>query len=523
MSRPSRPERTAWRYLLFLALYALLVAGYVGVRFAWGWQDDDAARLTRHSQNVYLEATAQPSSGAYPFGYAYPALNTVLSHVTGLPIAMMQTYVQPFLIVLLVPVAYAAFRSLTGERATALLASLLLFLQPEFLFESMRSSHAKVTWLLALTMLFVLARSLREQHGGWALGRWVFLFYLAAFALIASSSFFASSYLFGVAFAFAGGWVLARWRGEQWPSSRLARLTYVALSCSILLFLSLFYLYRPSLLQLRELGNAAAQVATLVLGADATNPYGYVASAWRAPWLYPVLTLLNWLVLGISFLAWLLKGRALLRRDRLPPHLLLLWLLYTAFALLLAISILLDLSGVLSANLQVRLFPHFMILAIPMASQILARGAHRFSRQGPWPRRAAVAALLVGMLFLSGASLLKATSEPLLNNHWWFHSSEEMQAASWAGEHLLDTTIWVGLGRRLSSITAEQDNWKEHDLWAVTGELQDYADNFLISESMAAAAARQQVALPDLFPHLRVYDSGPVQLHHVRPQTPYQR
>ncbi len=74
----------------------------------------------------------------------------------GNPLETLQLVLQPFLVVLLVPVAYAAYRTLIGSAPVALLASLLLFLSPEFLFEATRSSHAKVTWLLALTTLFVL-------------------------------------------------------------------------------------------------------------------------------------------------------------------------------------------------------------------------------------------------------------------------------------------------------------------------------------------------------------------------------
>ncbi|MCX7855443.1 MAG: hypothetical protein N2556_05645, partial [Anaerolineae bacterium] len=164
---------TGW-YLFLLAGYVLLAAGYIGARFLWNWTSTDDARLTVAAEAVYAEGTILPSE-TYPFGYGYPALNTFLSHLTGLSIRTLQVYVQPFLVVLLVPLAFAAYRNLTGRPETAMLASLMLFLQPEFLFESARSSHAKLTWALALSLLSALAASFRAAGAGRPIGKWVVL------------------------------------------------------------------------------------------------------------------------------------------------------------------------------------------------------------------------------------------------------------------------------------------------------------------------------------------------------------
>ena len=92
-----------------------LLAGCVGLRFAWHGLDVDAVHLTTLSGNVVAEGTLSPSAGGYPYGYAYPALNTFLAHLTGVPLETLQLVLQPFLVVLLVPVAYATYRTFIGS------------------------------------------------------------------------------------------------------------------------------------------------------------------------------------------------------------------------------------------------------------------------------------------------------------------------------------------------------------------------------------------------------------------------
>lgn len=513
-------------YFLALALYALLVAAYVGLRFGWRWLDADAASLTILSQNVHNEGTLVPAAGAYALGYAYPALNTFLARATGVPVTILQTYVQPFLFALLVPVSYAAFRVLLGNRAVAALACLLLLLQPDLLFEGVRSSHAKFTWLLALGMLFVLSRSFQVEGSNRAFARWVLLFYMMAYGLISSNAFFASSYVFGLAFAFLGGWVLARWqRTPQASEGRLRRLLYVALACSVLVFLVAFYLYPPVQRQAWFLRTTIDRVAGFVLDVETgANPYRYVQVTWLSPGLYVMLSSLSWLVLGLSFVNWVQKGWALLgRRQTFPPGQLLLWLLYTGFAFLLALGVALDLAGTLSANLQVRLFPHVMIMAIPLAAEMVGRLVAGAWRRGRAARRAAVALLAVAALFFSAASLFKATNEPLLSNLWVFYSPGERAAAGWAGPHLAGPWVWLGPNNRLKPMLRLFGDWEEAGLSEYTGQTVADRYDLLLSEVTKMQAARLAMPLPEVWRRLRVYDNGDAALYHARPRTPYQQ
>lgn len=528
--QPVTPGRRPAAFLLLLAVYVLLLAGYVGLRFLWTTLDDDAIRLTALSRNVLVEGTLAPRSGAYPYGYTYPTLNTFLVHLTGLPLATIQVYVQPFLVTLLVPVSFIAYRSLTGSSVVALLAALLLFLSPEFLFEATRSSHAKVTWLLALTMLFILARSFGAGQAWRRLAPWVIAFYLATFALITSSAFFGSNYLFGIAFAFAMTYMLLRLRRTRGAvTTQMRRLSYVTVATLLLAFLFIFYLYGPALSVFNELQKSIDRVLVFVLGVEAesggANPYAYTQRTWLSPWAYLALTAFNWFVLLLSFAVWLRQGWALwMRRVEMPGHRLLLWLLYGSFGLLLALSVLLDLAGALSANLQLRIFPHLLLVGIPLAAEGLVAGL-RWARRSQ--RRAlAVAAPLALVLLLSYfslASLFKVTNEPLLSHWWRFYDRGEELSVQWVDSHVRNNQVWAGRDFRLPTVALAYGNWRQQRIRVDRSANPITARYVLWSDISQMRADRAGETLPDTRQFSRVYDAGGAALYYSRPKTPYQR
>lgn len=516
-------------YLLLLAVYSLLLAGYVGVRYGGRSLDGDAVSLTGLSQNVLAEGTLTPIAGAYPFGYAYPALNTFLAHLTGTPIGALQFIVQPFLIVLLVPISYAAYRSLTGRSRVALLASLLLFLSPEFLFEATRSSHAKVTWLLALCMLFILARSFQASQSLRRLPSWVAALYLVAFALITSSAFFAGGYVFGIASAFVVTNSLP-YLGQV-PivvPAQMRRLTYVTGSTLLLVFLFIFYLYPPALSASAVLKSTLDKLSYFFLdfeSSSSADPYRYVQSTWQSLWVYLALTVFNWSVLLMSFAVWLYQGWLLwMRREDMPAHRLLLWLLYGSFGLLMVLSVLVDLSGALSANLQLRVFPHFLLVGIPLASEGLV-AMIGWLRRGKRPLITKVAPVLLVALFsfFSLASLLKITNEPLLSNWWSFYASQEQQLVQWIGSHIRNNQVWTGREARLPTVVLAFGNWSQQGIRIDRSGIPISARYVLMSDITRMRADRIGDTLPDTRQFQRVYDGGGVELFYSRPRTPYQR
>ena len=229
-------------------------------------------------------------------------------------------------------------------------------------------------------------------------------------------------------------------------------------------------------------------------------------------------------MLALSFVSWLLKGRALLVRSRnVPSNVLLLWLLYPAFASLLALSVLLDVAGVLSANLQVRLFPYLMVVAIPLASEVLAQCVRRVRRSSVAAHWTVAALLALCVLYFSGASLLKATSDPLLSDNWVFYSTEERRAMEWTGTHLRNTSVWIGPGGRLRASSDVHGGWSDYGI-EVDANIQASESRYvLVSDAIEMLTIRLQVSLPDTRAHLKVYDSGDVSFYQLRPRTPYQR
>jgi len=510
-------------HLLLLAGYVFLAAGYIGARFLWNWTSTDDARLTVAAEYVYAEGTIVPTE-TYPFGYAYPALNAFLSHLTGLSVRTLQVFVQPFLVVLLVPLAFAAYRNLTGDPATGVLASLMLFLQPEFLFEAARSSHAKLTWAMALGLLYALAASFRCAEAGKPIGRWVVLSYLFAFGLTTSSAFFASSYLFAIACAF-GGWLLwRRWGHRQARrGAPLTRLLYVVLSCSVLLYVVIYHIYPPAGGQLSILRSIVDQVAMLLLGVEeATNPYRYVQVAWVSEQVYILLTLFNWTVLALSFFHWTLQAKRMAEgRDELPANRLFLWLLYGGFGLFLAISVVLDLSGALSANMQVRAFPHLMVVAIPLAAEALTGMVRRAGRSVA--RALLSGGLVLAVMGFSLASLLKVTNEPLLSYNWVFYADPERQAVEWLGQYGEGAQVWTGVDERLVALAEASDLWKARRLKAKGGRPTDRTVYFILSETMTLRAWRTGMELPEVFPYNRIYDNHFAAVYRPRASSPYGR
>ncbi|MFZ2361176.1 MAG: hypothetical protein WA040_17680 [Anaerolineae bacterium] len=524
----SGARRSAGPFLLLLAIYVLLLAGYVSLRYGGRVVQDDATALTLASQSVLAGATIAPPGG-YPHGYAYPTLNTFLAHLTGASIESLQSSIQPLLVVLLVPISFAAYRSLTGRRRVAMLASLLLFLSPEFLFEATRSSHAKMTWLLALTMLFILARSLRPgRHPGW-LVPWVAAFYLTTFALITSNTFFASGYIFGIAFAFTTTLILLSLkRVPPALGAPMRRLSYVTASTWLLVFLFVFYLYPPARSVFGELRSTLDRLSVFLLNVEPTagvDPYAYTQSTWLSLGVYLALTAFNWAVLLLSFAVWLRQGWLLwMRRIDMPAHRLLLWLLYGSFGFLMVLSVLVDLSGGLSTNLQLRIFAHFLLVGIPLASEgifALIAWARR-NRPSPLARAAPVALVALLSLFALGA-LLKITNEPLLSNQWSFYTEEERRSAQWVGSHVRNNQVWTGRDFRLPTVARAYGNWSQQNIRINRGGIPVNARYVLWSDVSQERADRIGEPLPDTRQSLIVYDAGGAELYYSRPKTPYQR
>lgn len=524
-ARAPRSPRRYTAHLALLLLYALAVAGYFVLRYAAHGADSDVSVFNRAIQAVREQGTLLYSGGSvYPHGFAYQAASAALLQVTGLSVQTLQTIVWPLLAGLgLALVAFVFYAEIAGDRRIALLASFLLFLQPDVLFVTLRGSHEKFDWPLILLALTLLCKGARSPKGRTVQ---VLLFYLAVFALTSTNAFFATTFLAAIVLSLLFATLAVSLSHRRLSEARdLRRLIYVSLSCGILLFVFMFYLYRPAILYLRELNRVSDQIGATILSFEAPGqPYAYISYGWISRQVYLGLTAFTWLLIGLSFAEWarqaieILKGRHTVSLENSLD-----WLLYAGFAFQIAVSIAVDYSGVLGQNLQLRVFPGFTILAVLM----VARGARRvFSslHLSGWTRRLALGLLLLAFAWFSVAALLKATNEPVLSNKWNFYARSEDSAIGWIEDYLGSGNVWSGIDERLREVynsrhAAGTEVSRKYHVFTLK------ADDRLVlfSEREQLRGMRMGIALPLVDDWPRVYDNGDVYLYYRRPVTPYQR
>jgi hypothetical protein len=510
--------------VLLLSGLALLIGSYALLRYGGWWSESDTQAFIRATTTVLQTGALAPAGQAYQNGYGYQVLVIWLATLTGLPLGLLQLITGALLAVWVVFPAWLCYREFTHSRLASSLAILVLLAQPEFVFPLLRGTHEKFTRGLMFLCLYLLLRSLRER-----VPRRIALllvgFYLCAYALIAFNTFMATSFILAVILALAllllVSWCLAPAGGPARPL--VTKLLYVAFSSFVIASIFIFYIYPPAQDQLRVLQNMADRLALLFLQVEgaALNPYTVVNSGWISLQVYFVLSLANWLLLAFSLFLWLGQSyRWLIHRAALPArHELALWAFYAAFAFLGFSSILVDVSGALSANLQHRIYPSFAMLAAPLAGAWLAERAVFASASPRW-RHAAVGLLLA---ILIGLSVLKATAEPLLSNYWVFYTPAEQASLVWAEQALRGRSLWTDpIGRVGAGYVIQTGREPVHitlDSYRPDRSTRDY----LLSQTTLLHQLRLGQSLPVQADSLVTYDNGQAQIYHRRPLTPFQK
>lgn len=522
---PSRRGQSAESWaLLGLFVYMLLVGGYFLIRYQGRWAEADSAAFTKMIRVFSSAGRLVPSNDygeVYPNGYAFQVISTFLLKTTGLEVATLQQLIYPFLAALVVLPAWMMYRELLGGVRKALIATLLLFTQPEFLFVILRSSHEKFTRTLMLLCLFLLCRSFKLQQRPLLFAAHVGLFYLATFSFISSNNLLAHSFIFAVVLALGVGRVLkSRVHSGFQNNPILQRLGYASMICMGLVYLFTFYVYSPAQHDLIVLHNIWQRIVALFLDVqqETTNAYTQVAVGWISLPIYFTVSIANWLVLLGSFAIWLSQSwRWVVRRSEQPSQMAwLLWLFYTAFALQGVISAVADASGSIG-NLQHRLFPSFSIMAVAMVAGALGGWRpRRFDR----PLRAGAALVVGALAFLS---VLKATNEPILSNKWTFYRENELMAVAWTDAHMQNAEIWTEFDERLGMayFTNRGSLRNKNQLFA--DDLRVATRTIVVTQVTRLRGARLGRSLPVPVDALRVYDNGAAQVYHLRPQSPYQR
>ena len=513
-------------WALLLVAFALVVALAFVLRYRGLWTEQDTSGMTSLIENVRQEATLLPTSGKlYDHGFSYQAVTAFLLELTGLPVQQLQTIVWPLLAApILALMALAFFSQTAQDRRTAALASLFLLFQGDLLFSIVRGSHEKLDWPLTLLALMLLIRG--AGHPLRSLLLHVFLFYLVVFAMMTTNVFFASTFIVAILLSLVLGLVVGAFlRRGPLVGDDQRRLMYVTLSCIILLFIVGVYLYPPALRNLRLLAGIGEQVSTVMLGFSPTaSPYQAAAFSWIDSTTYLGLTLFTWLLIAGSFVEWLLWTRAVLKRERaVGIRQNMAWLLYAGFAIQVAIGIVIDFSGVLAQNLQLRIFPGFTMMAVVLMAHLVRRifaalASHVSARRV----LQILAALLFGWFAL--ASVLKAANEPILSNKWVFYSASEAGAVEWADGNVKSAYVWTALDERLYEAGAFLRGGGSENRNIFKGyRFSGYEGYVLFSERERLRGIRMGLPMPSVLDWSRVYDNGDVFMSHRRPQTVFQK
>lgn len=520
---PSHRSTGARLEVIILLTATALVAGYAAMRFGGRWGETDSNVFATAIRAVVEEGRLVPDRYAYSNGYGFPVLAAFLVQVTGLSVAQLQIFGGALLAAWLVIPAWLAYRELTGSARGATLATVLVLVQPEFLFPILRGTHEKFTRGLMFLCFYLLLRGLMTRQRWRRFAGFLLAFYLAIYALITFNNLLSISFITALGLALALSLFARQMAGAQGDESAATRrrLVYALFISLVLAFFFTFYAYTPARYAILLIQSITDRVAMLFLETEqvVTNPFGTVLTGWISLSYYLIITIANWLLLILSFVIWSTQTVSWWRRRAWPeePRVILLWSLYGAFGFLGAVSIIVDVSGAIASNLQHRFFPSFaMIAAALLADWFVRRQSVR-----PAARRPAYVALAALIAFLSIVAVAKATNEPALSNKWTYYAPGEFTALEWSRDNDPKETIRAAFDERLSAAVGICCAW-EYEIVSFIGHAPG-ARKYLLSDVIRAQSERLGLPLPIGGDSLRVYDNGAAEIYHLRPRTPFQK
>lgn len=521
--------------LLAIICYATFAHAYLVFRFDGSWAEGDTALVTRSIEYIQQRGEIVPDQTGpiYENGVSYALVSIFLVKGMGIELQTYQLLVAPLLSAIPISLLiFILYRKVTNSTLLALLGVFQLYLQPDFLWVTWRGSHEKLLWTLTPLVFYLLILGGQQSKRVETTFMQILLAYVTVFALIGTNTFFGSSFIFSVAFAFFLGRLFLRRRARRGQTGlelrlhQVERLLWIVAASTVLLYLLIFYLYTPSLALIRNIQHITEKVALLLLNVESgSNPYAYVYTAWTNPVIYLLLNTYTWLIFIVSGITWLgygahfLRDRQALVNARFP--LLFIWLLYPAFAFQLLASMLIDRTGVLGGNFQVRLFAPVIIVAMPLATLGInwLLGQIRVRRL----RLAAIAVMMIAASWFSLAALIKATNEPILSNNWVFYSSAEQRAGDWLVDHGRAATVWTGGDARLWS-AMDFHHWDSSGtgLQFDGGIPATNARYYIFSEVERMKRVGLGIEWPYLYEENLVYDNQHTQTYFRRPRTPFQ-
>ena len=366
------------KLVIILLCLALTIGIYWIARYGGQSLDGDTTRLTLAGEGTALEDTITPSRWGYPNGFGLPVLLAFLSQVTSIPVQRIQLVASLWTPVIVLS-AYLVYREFLEDKHLAAAAVLFLLLQPDFVFYILRGSHEKTTWTFGLLILWLWLRNLRRlKSSRLDFSRMVaglFAIYVLLWAMIANNAYFSSTlivmFLITLAVMTGLAWLSSPFTPNQEKTYAGQRIIYIFLIGFGMIFTFITYFYPPATSYYFTLNSVVDRLTALLLGGEAASqPYTYVQSAWRSFSTYLLLTVFQWLIVLAGATAWLRDGLRILFRERnlLSRPRLLLWCFYSGIAIQLLAAVIIDFTGILGSNLQVRLFVPFAILSSPLAA-----------------------------------------------------------------------------------------------------------------------------------------------------------
>ena len=512
--------------VLLLVIAVLILASYAVIRYGGNWGETDTFAFANAIRAIQDSAELTPKGQSYPNGYGFQALSLFMINFLGITLEQWLLVVGTFLVAWLVFPAWLLYRELTASPRGATLATIILFVQAEFLFPVLRGSHEKFTRGLMLFCLYLLIRSLRTRYDPKRFAGWLVSFYVAIFGLITFNSLLAISFIVATCLALGLNWSTMRFfsrKKEKRSDPTSQRLTYAAFISVGMAFLFTFYIYQPAIHHLGLFQSIWDKVAALLLDVEqsATDPYSVVSIGWINLPTYLTVSLGNWLILLISAILWSKKTLFWLLKKEKPRTIseMILWSFYGAFAFIGALSVLVDFSGAIDGNLQVRSFPSFAMLAAPF----IARWVMERQESGWWDKVRRFGWVVVALLVL--LATFKATNEPLLSNKWLFYTEPELKAIDFADASLGETAVWTGYDERLVTAVGIQNGLDAYSI-TLSHELREVENtrDYLVTDITRQRGQRLGQPLPNEVggDSLITYDNGFAELYHVRPKTPYE-
>jgi hypothetical protein len=522
-----RQVRTEYVEVIALVLMAVLLSAYALVRYGGRWGETDTRDFTASIRALLDTGQLVPGSQyhVYPNGFGYQALVVFLIELGGVTLSTFQIYGATLLMPWLVIPAWLLYREWTGSNRGATLATAILFVQPEFLFPILRGTHEKFTRGLMLCCLYLLVRSIRSPRRPGRFVGLVLAFDVAALSLNTFNNLFGSSFIAATGLAL----ILTRLalrinRNLSRPTGRVfRRLLYATGTSMILGILFTTYLYPPAHHDLLVVKDVWGRLAALLLNSrtTASNPYAVVSIGWISLPVYIAVSIADWILLFGSSAIWISQTIRWLRGgwQRLETDALLLWAFYGAFAFMSALSIVVDVSGALSGNLQQRIYPSFAMVAAPLIATWLLTWKPRHVAS----RRLVTTSVWAGIGVVAILSTLKATNEPLLSNKWLFYEPGEIYAVSWADANLPGRLLWVGYDERLPTAVDIRTGLRPLSVGLILDRSRTDVRDFLVSDVTRARAVRLAQSLPIQADDFVTFDDGQTQILHRRPHTPFQR